>query len=112
MIETILYDFLSNALTVPVFLEQRNTPKEYVLIEHTGGSVSEHLKRATIAIQTYGESFYKAASLMDQVVHAMMYEAATKSEIASVTLNSGPYNYTRQETKQYRYQSVFEVFYY
>lgn len=112
MIETILYEFLSGALTVPVFLEQRNTPKEFVLIDHTGGNTTNHLKRATIAIQAYGESLYKAAYLMDQVVNAMMYEAIKEDKIASVELNSGPYNYTRQETKQYRYQSVFEVFYY
>ena len=116
MIETILLDYLTDALDVPVYMEK---PKEYgdsfVVLERTGGREEDYLQSATIAIQSYGGSLYKAAALAE-TVKSKMLEAVQCPEIASVKLNS-IYNFsnngsTSNPSKQYCYQSVFEVFYY
>lgn len=116
MIETILRDYLINELPVPVYLEKpaSNVPDRYVLIDHPGGNTNEHIDHAVVAIQSYGPTLYQAAALADLVKEIMIEPNGilTLSSVASVKLNSGPYNYTRADTKEYRYQSVFEIIYY
>lgn len=110
MIELILKQYLNSALDVPVLFEHKaGTDVPFVVIEKTGGSSDNHLQKATIAIQSYAASLYNAALLNNQVVQVM----DKFDEIENITgahLNSN-YNYTDTETKNYRYQAVFDINY-
>lgn len=111
MIEIIIKDFLDGRLSVPVLLEkERNQKGEFVLLEKTGGGSLDGLQSATVAVQSYSESLYKAAVLNEKVKDAMngLVEVA---EVSGVHLNSD-YNFTDTETKEYRYQAVFDINYY
>lgn len=110
MIEKILYDFLTESLTVPVYLEKRETSGRFVVIEKTGSANMNRLDSATFAIQSYGDSMYEAAALNEQLKDVMQ-DALTLDAIASVNLNSD-YNFTDTTTKKYRYQAVFDLTYY
>lgn len=114
MIELILQEFLRNTLSVPVYLERpaKGLPTKFILIDHTGGGIADHIKHPVVALQCYAGSLYDAAVLADQATDAMLYEAPKLHEIGSVVLNSGPYNYTRTDSKEYRYQAVFEITHY
>lgn len=116
MIEQILYDYLGTQLSpVPVYTErQASSPKKFVLIDHTGGGKENHLRRATVALQTYGASLLEAATLAETVVGLMTSDDGILSvpAVASVSLAGGPYNYSRSDTKEYRYQAVFSITYY
>lgn len=110
MIELILKQYLDSVLDVPVLLEHKTgVTVPYVLLDKTGGSESNHLKKATVAIQSYGTSLYNAALLNDRVVQAMDRFNEIEN-ITGVHLNSS-YNYTDTETKNYRYQAVFDINY-
>lgn len=112
MIEFILVDYLGSVLPYKVILEvpKQDIPAEYVLIERTGGSETNFLKDATVAIQTCAKKLLRAAEMAEEVRDAM--EAITSlQEVTSVEVNS-IYNFTDQQTKGYRYQSVYNVTYY
>lgn len=111
MIEIIIKEFLDSHLIVPVFMEHpENPPKNYVLFEKTGSSKRNHLLSSTFAFQSYAPSMYQAAQLNEMLKDAVE-ELITLDEISRVSLNSD-YNFTDTETKDYRYQAVFDINHY
>ena len=111
MIETVIKDFLDGHLSVPSFLEhQEDMPERYVLFEKLGSSKSNYLTSATFAFQSYAESMFEAAKLNEEVKVAVE-NLITLNEIGGISLNSD-YNYTDSQTKQYRYQAVFDIKYF
>lgn len=114
MIEVILYDFLTSKMSVPVKTEiPQAPPLKYCLIEKTGGSETNFIKRSTVAIQSYGQSLYDAASLNEVLKETMLAADGLimLDSIVSVNLSSD-YNFTDTTTKKYRYQAVFEIVHY
>ena len=110
VIELILKQYLDSVLDVPVLLEHKTgVTVPYVLLDKTGGSESNHLKKATVAIQSYGTSLYSAAKLNEDVIRAMD-GLTTVENVGGAHLN-GSYNFTDTETKNYRYQAVYDINY-
>ena len=111
MIELIVRKYLISKLDIPVVLEhQKNLPKRYVLLEKTSGKRNNYLNSSTIAIQSYAESLLEAAKLNEKIKN-IMYDLVAVDEVSRVDLNSD-YNFTDPETKQYRYQAIFDINYY
>lgn len=111
MIEKIVLNYLKSKLAVPVEMEEPATkPESYVVIQKTGSSRVNYIFSATIAVQSYGKSLYKAAELNEAVKDAML-NIIEVNEVASCRLNSD-YNFTDSQTKRYRYQAVFELTHY
>lgn len=110
MVEKIMLDYLSENLTVPVFMEEPvDDLASYVVLEKTGSSEANHIPTATIAVQSYGGSLYDAASL-NESVKAIIKDAIQLDTISAIRLNSD-YNFTDTTTKKYRYQALFVVTY-
>lgn len=111
MIELIVKDYLSKYLGIPIVFEhQKNLPKQYILIQKTSGKRENFLKESTIAIQSYAETLFESAKLNEKIKD-LMYDLIMVDEVSKVNLNSD-YNYTNLETKEYRYQAVFDIHYY
>lgn len=111
MIEKKVYDFLSDQLDVPVYMEEpSNKPESYVIIEKTGTSTENFIKRATMAVQSYASSLFLAAELNSRVIQTMN-QIVELNEICRVDLNSD-YNFTDSTTKRYRYQAIFDLVHY
>ncbi len=111
MIEIIIKEYLEKTVDVPVFLEEpESPPASYVRIEKTAGGYSEHLNRATFAVQSYGKRLEDAARLNERAKNALL-EIADQRPIAKAELNTD-YNFTDTATKRYRYQAVFQFIYY
>lgn len=112
MIEEYLRNFLADALSAPVYISvPKEHPKEYFVIEKTGMSRNEFIWDSVIAIQAYGESFYNAASMIEDVNTQMLDELIKEDRVSNVILN-GSSNFTDTTKKQPRYQSVFVVTHY
>lgn len=111
MIEKIVLDYLSEALTIPVSMEvpKQPTPPKYVVIEKTGSSKINHVPTANIAVQSCATSLYDAAMLNEQV-KAEMENIVELAEIGACRLDTD-YNFTDTSTKTYRYQAVFRITY-
>ena len=110
MIEKIVIDYLKKNLDVPVYAEhQREEPESFVLVERVGGARNNLINRASFAVQSYAETMLMAAELNEKVKSAM-YEIVKLDEIGSSKLDSD-YNYTDTETKQYRYQAIFDIYF-
>ncbi len=110
MIEKIVIDYLNKHLDVPVYAEhQRTDPRSFVLVERVGSARNNLIDRASLAIQSYAESMVEAAELNEKVKSAM-YKIVKLDEIGSSKLDSD-YNYTDTETKQYRYQAIFDIYF-
>lgn len=111
MIEKVILDHLTNE-GVTAFLEipEGGGAPPFCVIERTGGGQENHLRLATITIQSYGASLYLAASLNEQV-RQIMDGITVLPEIAACALNSD-YNFTDTAKKQYRYQAVYDIVYY
>jgi hypothetical protein len=112
MIEKTILSRLTNNLDCGVYMEKPRNPAErsYVVIELTGQREEEHITQSTFAFQTYGESLLKAAELRDEV-KAAVKTLIELDEVARVDLNSS-YNFTDPSTKEYRYQTVFDITHY
>lgn len=113
MIEQIILDYFENleGFTVPPYMMRPEVkPAEYIIIEKTGGSETNKIKAANIAIQSYAPTLYEAAQLNETVKEAMANIIALPS-ISSCRLQND-YNFTNTATKQPRYQAVFIVTYY
>lgn len=111
MIETIVLDYLSNALSVPVDMEiPAEMPESFCYVEKTGSTCENRICTAMIAVQSYAKTLYEAACLNEQV-KAAMEEMAELAEICHVSLNSD-YKFTDTQRKRHRYQAVFNITHY
>ena len=111
MIEQIIIDYLA-AHGFDAYAEEPAEPQAppYFVIQKTGGRGSSKLRRATVAVQSYGATMQGAAA-SNNVVIGLLLGMTALDEIAAVSLNSD-YNYTDTATKRYRYQAVFDITYY
>lgn len=109
MIEETIINYLKKTLDIPVSIERPSKEKKFVLIDKTGSGEENKIKSATIAIQSYDETLYKAATLNEEVKVAME-GMSSETNISSVKLNTD-YNFTDAETKEYRYQAVYDLVY-
>jgi hypothetical protein len=115
MIELTVYNYLKSALNVDVYMsEPKNqrpeNPQTFVLIEKTGSGKTDHICEATIAVQSYAPTVYEAA-LLNERVKTAMENIITVDSVTGCKLNSD-YVYTRESTKQPRYQAVFDLYHY
>ncbi|MDG6113750.1 hypothetical protein [Lactococcus formosensis] len=111
MIEIIIKKYLDEHLTVSSFLEKvEDMPNSYVLFEKTGSSKSNYLSSSTFAFQSYAPSMYEAAKLNEELKE-IVEQLIILDEVSGVSLNSD-YNFTDTETKEYRYQAVFDINHY
>lgn len=109
MIEKIILDYLSERLSCPVVMERDNNSAPFVLLEKTGSGRTDRINSATIAVQSYGESLYKTAELNEQV-KTILENITELDTVTRCALNSD-YNFTDTETKDYRYQALFDFKY-
>lgn len=110
MIAKTLLDYLSGALDVPVVMEAPEQTTNYVLIDQTGSSRTNHIITTTIALQSYGPSLYEAMLLNGEVEEAMV-GFAELDEVTRVE-HETDYNFTNTQTKQYRWQAVYSITHY
>lgn len=110
MIETIIKKYLEAVQPLPVGMVKRAGVGEYYLLEKTGGAEQNHIRTATIAVQSYADTKQRAAE-MNEVIIDHMLAAVQLDEIASVELNSN-YDFTDTSTKAQRYQAFFEITHY
>ena len=111
MIETTVLDYLRDRLGVPVTMEVlEGASGTFVVLEKTGSSRQNYIRRATLAVQSYAPTLLLAAQLDDRVIEAML--ALPKLDRVAACRLERDYNFTDTETKKYRYQAVFAVTYY
>ena len=110
MIEKIIYDYLKGQGIAAYMQKPKDPPSEYVLLEKTGSSRTNHINSATIALQSYAGSLYSAALLNERVKDAMD-NSIVLDDICSASLNSD-YNFTDTTTKEFRYQAVYDIVHY
>ena len=109
MIETIVLNYLSDVLDVPVYMEVPESGTEFVVLEKTGSGRQDYVNSATFAIQSYAESMEDAAEL-NELVKEAMDNIIVLPDIGGSRLNSD-YNFTDTDTKRYRYQCVYVLYY-
>ena len=110
MIAKDLLDYLNNTLNVPAYMEQPEELTDYVLLDQTGTSRTNHIITTTIAVQSYGPSLYEAMLLNESVKEAME-GFLTLGNVTRVELETD-YNFTNTTTKQYRWQAVYNITHY
>ena len=111
MIEVTVYNYLNNALSVPVYTElPKEKPQRFVVLDKIGSSKENYLSSSTIAFQSYAESKYQAALLNEQVKLAVDSLIEIPG-VSGVQINSD-YKFTDTSTKEYRYQAVYDINHY
>ena len=111
MIETTVLDYLRDRLGVPVTMEvPEGASGTFVVLEKTGSSRQNYIRRATLAVQSYAPTLLSAAQLDDRVNETML--ALPELDRVAACRLERDYNFTDTETKKYRYQAVFAVTYY
>lgn len=113
MIEKTVLDYISQELSVPVWMEipeGETLPDKYVLLEKTGSRSGDHIRTSTFAVQSYAQSMEDAA-ILNEEVKAVMDGLINLNRITRSQLNSD-YNFTDQQKRLYRYQAVYDVTHY
>lgn len=111
MIEEIIRNYLTGAgVTAYMEIPEGGGTPPFVIIEKTGGGEENHIRSATIAIQSYADTLYGAAQLNEQV-KALMDDITLLPQISACELNSD-YNFTDTTKKEYRYQAVYDLVYF
>lgn len=110
MIEKIVLDYLKSK-NINAYMERNNGIKgDFVLIEKTGSGEENHIKNSTLAIQSFSDSLYNTA-LLNEKIKELMKQIIELDEVSKCSLNSD-YNYTIPNTKEYRYQAIFDLVHY
>lgn len=112
LIEEAVIRFLSDTLETEHVYAERPTvpPEEYYLVELTSSGERNHIQTAMVAVQSISErSMLRAAQMSREAIRALR-DIITLPDVCRCRLNSA-YNYTDTETKQYRYQAVFDFVY-
>ena len=111
MIIKTLLDYLTENLEgIYVGMEAPEQLTDYVLIDQTGSAKINHITTTTVAIQSYGASLYEAM-LLNERVKGVMDGFLALDVVTRVQLNTD-YNFTDTETKQYRWQAVYQITHY
>ena len=110
MITKDLLDYLGTKLSVGVYMEAPEQLTDYVLLDQTGTSRTNHIITTTIAVQSYAPSLY-GAMLLNEDVKAAMDEFLGEPQVTKVELETD-YNFTDTATKQYRWQAVYNITHY
>jgi hypothetical protein len=78
MIEKIIINHLEAAQELPVYAEVPVTPpEEYILIEKTGGAEANHIRQATVAVQSISRaSMLRACWLAEKHREEMLVAGA------------------------------------
>ena len=111
MVEEIVRNYLLTKVNIPVYISVPDEPADKcIVIERTGGGMDNHIRRATVAVQSYGSTMYDAAELHEQVLE-YMHDIITLDSVSACAVNS-EYNFTDVTTKRFRYQAIFDIVYY
>jgi hypothetical protein len=112
LIEAAVISHLCTELhTANVFAERpKDPPAAYWLIEKTAAQEENHILQATIAVQSVSSNSLLEAAQMSNDAEEAMRRLILLENVGSSKLNSA-YNYTDPETREYRYQAVFDINY-
>ena len=112
LIEATVIRHLAAALnTADVYAERPDTvPAKYYVIEKTSAGKDNHVSVATVAVQSVSSVSLLEAAQMSKDAEQAMENLISVEDVSAVRLNSA-YNYTNPETKEYRYQAVFDIYY-
>ncbi len=114
MIEKFIMDYLIRyplSVGSDIYMETpKNPPDKYIVIEKTGSGETDKVQRATIAVQSRCKSSLFEAAELNQEVRYAMGDLWMEPQVFNCKLNSD-YNFTNPETKEYRYQAVFDITY-
>ena len=110
MIEITVLDYLQAQIPeISASLEKPETPPaSYLVLQKTGTSNVDGIREATFAIQSYAPSLYEAIVLNGRV-KAAMDAMGPPNGVFCAKLNTD-YENTDIQTKEYRYQAVYEVY--
>ena len=110
MIEEVVLNFLDEKLSAPVYMEERETNEEFVMISKADSSNENYVTTSMFVVMSYAGSLLAAAKLNETVKKAMS-ELHTLPQISACRLATD-YNFTDTASKRYRYQAVFNITHY
>lgn len=114
VIEARVIAHLSRVLACPVAAEvPEDLPADGALavVSRLGGQDGDHIRRARLAVQTYGATLLDAALLCEDAVSALKSLPASDAGVSGCRVETS-YNFTDETTKRYRYQIIVHVTYY
>lgn len=111
MIETVIRAVLAERLPVPAVLEvPEDRPARYVVLEKTGSARINRVDHATFAVQSVAPTLYEAAAL-NEAVKAVMNRLPYLADCVFRSALNSDYNFSDTETKERRYQAVYDITY-
>lgn len=112
LIEATVISHLSRELnTDDVYAERpADPPDEFWLVEKAAAGETNHIQNAMIAVQSVSRGSLLRAAEMSKAAEKAMRTLIKETDVSRCRLNSA-YNFTDTETREYRYQAVFDINY-
>lgn len=82
-----------------------------IVVSRLGEQRQNHLRRARLAVQSYGATLLDAAERCEAAEAALASLPAEDAGVTACRVETS-YNFTDETTKRYRYQSIVHVSYY
>ncbi len=110
MIEERLLNFLKDRFDIPVCYEVPDGPPDiYIMLQKAGSFNKDRLDEATFAIQSIAPTRLEAMEL-NHLVKETMEDFVGLAGISRCHCN-GDYDFTNTQTKERRYQAVYNITY-
>ena len=112
LIEETVISHLSEELeTENVYAERpAEPPEEFWIIEKTSSGETNHIQAATVCVQSISQRSLLRAAEMSKEAEKAMKTLICEENVSRCRLNTA-YNFTDTETREYRYQAVFDITY-
>ena len=111
MVDVDILNRLNALLSLNVYMEKpKDAPEEFYVIQFVKGGNQHGLAEMSIIAQSYGKTMYRACD-MNKDMEAALESLISEEYIRDISRN-GSYPYNKPDTKQYRYQCLFDVSYY
>lgn len=110
-IESFIISALSEALEVPVSGNRPTPmPERFVTVEQTGSRERDHVRQATIVVESWAEN-REASAELNELAKAAMLALPALPEISSAACETDS-NYPDLTTRKPRYRALFNVVYF
>lgn len=111
MIEIAIKDFVSQRLSVPVYMEYPDSaPVRFVILDRSDTTRENQIETSLFIAQSYAESKLEAAKLNKQVKEVM--DALVELEQVSCSELNSDYPFPDTQRIRHRYQAVYNITHY
>lgn len=112
MLETIIRDYLSEKLDVPVeCVKPKTKPEQYIMLHRIDGGQTDHISAGTLSVICISKSSLYDALLLSNKTKTILNKSIELHQISSAKLG-GESGEVNSSERGYEYELIYNFYYY